>query len=102
MPSYVEHARAVAAALADLPGVRLVPEPPQAQMFHLHVDRPAEDLLAGVRRVAAERNVWTWSFAFPAETPGWSVVELAVGDATMTFTPGEVRDLVAEVTAARS
>jgi hypothetical protein len=66
-------------------------------MFHLYVDRPAEDLLAGVRRVAAERKVWTWSFAFPSETPGWSVVELSVGDATLGFTPAEVRDLVADI-----
>jgi threonine aldolase len=102
MPAYVEHARAIAAALADLDGVRLVPDPPQAQMLHLHVDRPADDLMAGIRRVAAERKVWTWSYTFPAETPGWSVVELAVGDATMTFTPAEVRDLVAGVMAARS
>jgi threonine aldolase len=97
MTAYVEHARAIAAALSDLDGVRLVPDPPQAQMFHLHVDRPADDLLAGVRRVAAEREVWTWSWTFASETPGWSVVELAVGDATMRFTPAEVRDLVAEI-----
>jgi threonine aldolase len=100
MPAYAEHARAIAAALADLDGVRLVPDPPQAQMFHLYVDRPADDLLAGVRRVAAEQKVWTWSWTFPSETPGWSAVELSVGDATMGFTPAEVRDLVAEVTAA--
>ena len=97
MPAYVEHARAIAAELSDLDGVRLVPDPPQAQMFHLYVDRPADDLLAGVRRVAAERKIWTWSWTFAAETPGWSVVELAVGDATMGFTPAEVRDLVAEI-----
>jgi len=97
MPAYVEHARAIAAALADLDGVRLVPHPPQAQMFHLYVDRPADALLAGVRRVAAQRKVWTWSWTFPSDTPGWSVVELAVGDATLGFTPAEVRDLVEDV-----
>ncbi|HEX4698028.1 MAG TPA: threonine aldolase, partial [Actinomycetes bacterium] len=97
MPAYVEHARAIAAALSDLDGVRLVPDPPQAQMFHLHVDRPADVLLAGVRRVAAERKIWTWSWTFASETPGWSVVELAVGDATMEFSAAEVRDLVADV-----
>jgi threonine aldolase len=97
MPAYVEHARAIAAALSDLDGVRLVPDPPQTQMFHLHADRPADDLMAGVRRVAAEQKVWTWSWTFASETPGWSVVELAVGDATLEFTPAEVRDLVADV-----
>jgi threonine aldolase len=97
MPAYVEHARAIAAALSDLDGVRLVPDPPQTQMFHLHADRPADDLMAAVRRVAAEQKVWTWSWTFASETPGWSVVELAVGDATLEFTPVEVRDLVADV-----
>ena len=102
MPAYVEHATAIAAALAGLDGVRLVPDPPQAQMLHLHVDRTAGDLVAGVRRVAAERKVWTWSFTFPAETPGWSVVELSVGDATLGFSPAEVREVVAAVMGATS
>ncbi len=97
MPAYVEHARAIAAALGDLDRVRLVPDPPQAQMFHVYVDRPADELLAGVRRVAAQRKVWTWSYTFPSDTPGWSVVELAVGDATLDFTPAEVRHLLADV-----
>ena len=48
-------------------------------MFHLYVDRPADALLAGVRRVAAQRKVWTWSWTFPSDTPGWSVVKLLGG-----------------------
>ena len=56
-------------------------------------------LLAGAHRAAAERKVWTWSTTFASETPGWSVLELSVGDATLGFSPDEVRDLVEDVLA---
>jgi hypothetical protein len=41
--------------------------------------------------------VWTWTWTFPGGAPGWSVVELAVGDATLDFTPDEVREVVEDV-----
>jgi threonine aldolase len=96
-PAYVEHARAVAAELSSVAGVRVAPDPPQTSMFHLHVDRPADVVVAGCRRVAAERKVWTWQAAAGSEVPGWSRLELSVGDATLGFEPAEVRDLVEDV-----
>ena len=97
MPAYVEHAKAVAAELATLDRVRVVPEPPQAQMFHLYLEAARETLLAGIRRVAAEQGIWTWRTVFGSDQPGVQVVELSVGDATLGFAPAEVRGLVAEI-----
>ena len=37
MAAYVEHARAIAAALAGIEGVEVVPDPPQTPMMHLHL-----------------------------------------------------------------
>src|SRR5215472_8566692 len=34
-PGYLAHARAVAAALSDVPGVTVIPDPPQVPMMHL-------------------------------------------------------------------
>jgi len=96
-PAYVEHARAIAAALADLDGARVTPDPPQASMFHLYLAGGRDALVAGLRRVATEQAVWLWPSVGPADVPGWHVVELSVGDATLDFTPAEVRALVAEV-----
>ena len=97
MPSYVEHARALAAALATLDGVRLLPDPPQTSMFHLLLEAPREALRAGLRRVAVERSVFLWPDVQPTPVPGWHTVELSVGDATLGFTPDEVRELVAAI-----
>lgn len=95
MPTYVDHARAIAAELAGLDGVELVPDPPVTPMMHVYLRAPAEALTAAMRRLAVEDGVWTWPKAFPSDLPSWQVVELGVGDATLGWSPAEVRDLVA-------
>jgi threonine aldolase len=99
MPAYVDQAKAIAAELATLDGVLLVPDPPVTPMMHVYLRGEADRLDAVIRRIAVERGLWTWPKTFTTELPGWRVVELSVGDATMEFTPGEVRALVAEILA---
>ena len=99
MPAYLEHAQAIAAELAALDGVLLVPDPPVTPMMHVYLRGEADRLDAAIRRIAVDRSLWTWPKTFTTELPGWQVVELSVGDATMEFTPGEVRALVAEILA---
>lgn len=83
MTAYAEHARKVAAALGELDGVEIVPDPPQTPMMHIYLHTTAEAFNAGVRRVATEQHLWTFSTSFPAEVPGYRMVELYCGDATM-------------------
>ena len=47
MPRYLSHTRAIADALRDLPGVTIVPDPPQTPMLHLLLRTTAEDFTAG-------------------------------------------------------
>jgi threonine aldolase len=95
MPAYLAHAGAVAAALGDLPGVTVVPDPPQTPMLHLLLRTTPEAFAAAAVTLAAERSLWTWEKAVPTGDPGVQRVELPIGDATMTLTPGEVRAAVA-------
>jgi threonine aldolase len=97
MGAYVEHARAIAAELAQTDGILVVPDPPQTPMMHLHLRTTEAAVTAGIRRMATERRLWTWGGSSPAETPGYRRVELTVGDATMTFTPAEVARAVREL-----
>jgi threonine aldolase len=97
MPEYLDHARALAETLGALERVRIVPDPPQTPMFHLYLEAPRDRLRVGLRRVAEEQSVFLWPDVTPADVPGWHKVELSVGDATLTFAPDEVRDLVAAV-----
>jgi threonine aldolase len=94
MPRYVEHGRAIAAAIGDLPGVEVVPDPPPAGMMHLLLHAPADRLRTGALRLAREERIWTWPRPQPTASPGVQEVELEVGDATLRLEPGEVRDVL--------
>jgi threonine aldolase len=99
MPRYLDHAQAIADALKDLPGVRVVPDPPQVPMMHLLLTTSPAGFAAAARRVAAEQGVWTWPQAMTTTDPGVQRVELSVGDATCALDPAEIRDIVAALAA---
>jgi threonine aldolase len=90
MGAYVAHAQAVAAALAGVEGVAVVPDPPQTPIMHLFLRTTPAAVTAGIRRMAAEQRLWTWYGSSPTDVPGVRRVELHVGDATLAFTPDEV------------
>ncbi len=94
MPRYLSHARAIADALRDLPGVTVLPDPPQTPMLHLLLRTTAEDFSGAARRLAAGQAVWTWPAAMTTPDPGIQRVELSVGDATLALRPAEVREFI--------
>jgi threonine aldolase len=91
---YVEHARQIAAALAEVPGVRVVPDPPQTSMMHLTLATTTERFVAGVRSLAADQGIWTWPLAMATVDPGVQRIELTVGDGTCEFSPAEVAEVI--------
>ncbi|HEX9064714.1 MAG TPA: beta-eliminating lyase-related protein [Streptosporangiaceae bacterium] len=90
MPRYLEQARQIASALAGVPGVRVIPDPPQAPMMHLLLTTDADRYRAAARRLAAEEGIWTWPESMPTADPGTQRIELSVGDATCELSPAEV------------
>ncbi|HUD78961.1 MAG TPA: beta-eliminating lyase-related protein [Streptosporangiaceae bacterium] len=96
MPRYLEHARAIAAALGDVPGVRVIPDPPQTPMMHLLIATPPEEFARIARQLAASQGIWTWPTAVITPDPQVSRVELSVGDATCELSPGQVAGIFAE------
>jgi threonine aldolase len=94
MPRYLSHTRAIADALRDLPGVTIIPDPPQTPMLHLLLRTTAEDFTAAAKRLAAEQGVWTWPAAMSTADPGTQRVELTVGDATLALRPAEVGEFI--------
>jgi len=80
MPAWRARAIALGAALARVPGVAILPDPPQVNMFHLHLSAAPGALAAARDRVAEADGVWIASRFGPGPTPGTSYLELTVGD----------------------
>ena len=94
MPGYLARAREIADLVRDLPGVTVVPDPPQTPMLHLLFRTPGDAFAAAARRLA-EDGLWTWERAIPTTDPGVVRVELSVGDATMALPLAEIREAIA-------
>jgi threonine aldolase len=94
MPGYLRRAREIADAVRDLPGVTVVPDPPQTPMLHLLL-RTSPEAFAAAARTFAEDGLWTWEKAQPTGDPAVVRVELSVGDATMALPVADVRSAIA-------
>jgi threonine aldolase len=97
MGAYVDHARAIAAALSGIDGVEVVPDPPQTPMMHVYLRTTPGAVISGIRRMATEQRLWTFGGSQPADVPGFRWVELYAGDATLATTPEEVAAAVCEL-----
>jgi threonine aldolase len=94
-PRYLDHARAIAAELSTIPGVTLIPNPPQVPMMHLLLRVAKDDYTAAVRRLAEEHGIWASPFGMPTADPAVQRLEFSVGDATLDFTPAAVAKILA-------
>ncbi|MCF6509488.1 threonine aldolase [Blastococcus sp. MG754426] len=95
MPAYLARAREIAGAVRDLPGVTVVPDPPQTPMLHLLLRTTPDAFTTAARRLAADEGLWTWPQAAVTGDPGAVRVELPVGDATLALTVEEARSAIA-------
>ena len=94
MGDYLQRAREIADTVRDLPGVTVVPDPPQTPMLHL-VLRTGPDAFRAAARSLAEDGLWTWEQPTATGVPESVRVELPVGDATLALELDEIRGAVA-------
>ena len=90
MPDRLTHARAIAAALADVDGIRVVPNPPQTPMMHLLFDAAETRYVANARQLADDQGTWVWPRPMPTADPDVVRCELNVGRATCRLDPDEI------------
>jgi threonine aldolase len=88
IPSYVEHARSVAAALAELPGARVHPNPPHTHQFQLWLPHSAEALNQAVVDLAEAERVW-WAYGW-TERSGLAMCEISVSASALAWTADDV------------
>ena len=98
MPARLEYARAIALALADVPTVRVLPDPPQTPMLHLLLSTTAEAYAAAAKRLADESAFWVWPRAMATGDPAVVRCELSVGRATFRHKPAFIAEVLASLT----
>ncbi len=94
LPTYVRHARLVAAALADVSGARVHPAPPHTHQFQLWLPYPAAALNEAALRLAESAKVAVAFGWRDGLVPGFSMAEITVAEAALELDPAAAADLV--------
>jgi hypothetical protein len=101
MPEFLAHARALGAALQEVPGIDVVPDRPQTPLFHVHLRGDPERLARRSLQLARERGVWLFAPPALGATPvdGVSKLELNVGETALAISPAQAAELFSIVLA---
>ncbi|HVC03909.1 MAG TPA: beta-eliminating lyase-related protein [Candidatus Acidoferrales bacterium] len=102
MPRYFEHARAIARAVRDIPGVEVLPDPVRSPVMHLRFATRLDKLQARIVDIARSEKVWTFSRPWASEGPRLQRFELHVGDATLELSGNEIRGLLERLAGSRA
>jgi threonine aldolase len=99
MPARMDHALAIAEALADVPGVRPEPTVPQSPMMHLLLSTTPERYTENAKRLAETEKFWVWPSVPASGDPEMVRVELSVGSATLRHSPDFIASTLARLIA---
>lgn len=97
-PQYRERALQLARALTGVEGLVIAPAVPHVNMMHVFLRGTVDELLQRRDTIASERGFWLAGFV-PADLPGWSRMEVYVGDQALGVGDAEVVDAFRELLA---
>jgi threonine aldolase len=89
MGTYHRHAIAIASAVAAA-GLAVHPTVPHGNSFQIHFPVSADALIRAAHTVAADAGIWLFGRIIEGALPHTCITEIAVGDATLAWTPDEV------------
>ncbi len=90
MPALRSHALSIAAALCEVPGVRVLPDPPHTNLFHVIADGTVEDAREGRARAEAQTGIRPYGGMRPGPIPGTFRVEVCI--LSTDISPDDARD----------
>ncbi|MGD1877308.1 MAG: threonine aldolase family protein [Kiloniellaceae bacterium] len=97
MPLYHEKAKAIAAALAVLPGVTVTPDPPQANAFQVTLETGEGDLMAAALDVAAAQRIWLFEEPLAPSPEGFARFEITVREGALMLSETEIIAAIREL-----
>jgi threonine aldolase len=83
MRAYREKAIAVAARIATIDGIDIVPNPPQTNTFHVFLRGEKETLEERAHAYARERGTFVFARLAPTPNPAMQKWEFVAGDASL-------------------
>jgi threonine aldolase len=90
MAGYVVRAQEIATALRELPGVLIVPDPPQTNSFQIYLPATGRALQKSAEYLAETEHIWLFG-SFRATTfPALSMSEITIGEAAEQWTIDEI------------
>ena len=92
----------MARILTALPGVRVTPDPPQTNLFHAFLPVDGERLLEASAELAEREKVALFTRVRPCDVPGYTGVEVSIGDSAATLDDAELGELLHSVLARAS
>lgn len=92
-PLYRQRALQVARALHEVPGLRIVPDPPHAHMMHIYLPGSREALLRRATMIAEREGVVLFRYLLDADVPGYSKAEIEIGEDALSVSDAEVTSL---------
>jgi threonine aldolase len=94
MTAYRDKAVEIAHALAALPQIDVVPNPPQVNMLHVFLRGPKDRLEAAALEIAQAQKVWLFNQPLiPTQIPDLNKFELTAADATLDLDTNEIAAL---------
>lgn len=99
MGEFRDRAIAIARRLAAIPGVLILPDPPQTNMMHVVLRGDPDRLEQAALAVSADTGVWLFGRPAPTDIPAYQRVEIAVNAGAMDIDTEEVGRLFEAVLA---
>lgn len=91
MPTYFERTQQFAKSIASVDGLVVNPKEVQANMLHVHFPVSVAALESARDQIAAENRCWLGNPRGAPEVPGWSSMEIYVGENLMALDDDFVR-----------
>jgi threonine aldolase len=97
MPEFLARARRLAVVLGAVPGVQVVPEPPQTPLFHVHLAARPDHVLEHAKVLAERTGLRVFNGVRRAANPLSCSFEITVTEQLDDVADEEIRDLIGEL-----